>query len=154
MATFNELLNEKVYPRLTDGKHKMILTGIGTPVTTKKSTGEETQYIPIRLQVVATGRPVVTNIFADSFKGFFISPIQAQLDPNNEKEWGITALEFINDLIENQTPLDVWVERVTYIGAQGERTTTNYTFFEPKKQIAPSQTASQPNEASEEDIPF
>ena len=154
MTTFENLLNEKVYPRLTDGKHRMILTGIGTPVTTKKSTGEETQYLPIRLQVVETGRPVVTNIFADSFKGFFINPIQTQLDPNNEKEWGISASEFINDLIENQTPLDVWVERVTYIGSQGERTTTNYTFYEPKKQAASSQTASHPNEATEEDISF
>ena len=154
MATFNELLNEKVYPRLTDGKHKMILTGVATSVTTKKSTGEETEYLPIRLEVVATGRPVVTNIFADSFKGFFINPIQAQLDPNNEKEWGITTSEFIKDLIENKTQLDVWVERVTYIGAQGERTTTNYTFFEPKKQVASSQTNSHPNEATEEDISF
>lgn len=153
MATFNELLNEKVYPRLTDGKHTMFLTGIGTPVTTKKSTGEETQYLPVRLEVTETGRPVVTNIFADSFKGFFINPIQAQLDPDNEGAWGISASELIKDLIENQRPLNVWVERVTYIGTQGEKTTTNYTFYEPKKQTAQASNAPA-NEANPEDIPF
>ena len=133
MTIFNELFAEKVYPKLTDGMHIMTLTGIGTPIDTKNSKGVETQYLPIRLEVVATGRPVVTNVFADSFKPFFISPIQSQLDTTNTKEWESNMI-FIQELIENKTPLQVWVERTTYISpTKGEQTTTNYHFFEPVK---------------------
>ena len=149
MATlFNDLLNEKVYPKLVNGMYPMILTGIGTPVKTKNALGEETEYVPVRLEVIETGRPVVYNVFASQFKSFFISPIQTQIDPDNQREWA-TAGELIRELIETKAPLNVWVERVTYIGSQGEKTTTNYTFFEPTKKQASNVPA---KEANPEDI--
>lgn len=147
MTTFNELFNAPVYPKLQDGLNKVIITGIGTPVDAKKKDGSPTQYLPIRMEVVATGRPVVHNVFIDQFIPFFISPIQNQIDPNGK--WDKTQ-DFINELLSEKIELDCWVERVTYVGASGAKSTTNYNFFEP----APKPQTNASTEAAPEDIPF
>lgn len=151
MTTFNELFNAPVYPKLQDGLNKVIITGIGTPVDTKKSTGEPTQYLPVRMEVVATGRPVVHNVFIDQFIPFFISPIQNQIDPNGK--WDKTQ-DFINELLSEKIELDCWVERTTYISAKGTKSTTNYNFFEPAPKTVNTATATSEKEAKAEDIPF
>lgn len=155
-TTFSELFGEKVYPKLTNGCYPMILTGIGTPVETKNALGEAVQYLPLRLEVVETGRPVVFNMFADNFKSFFISPIQSQIDPDNQKEW-TSISDFIHELIQDKTVLNVWVERVTYISKDGEKSTTNYTFFEPTKKTnltSSQENAPQVQEAALSEINF
>lgn len=147
MTTFNDLFNQKVYPKLQDGLNKVIITGIGTPVDAKKKDGSPTQYVPVRMEIVETGRPVVHNVFVDQFISFFVSPIQNQIDPDGTWE---SVMSFIQELISEKTQLDCWVERVTYIGASGAKSTTNYNFFEP----APKPQTNASTEAAPEDIPF
>lgn len=149
MTTFNELFKAKVFPKLTEGLNVMILKGFGSPVETTNSKKEPTSYIPVKLGIVWSGRIVTYNVFADQFQGRFLSPIQSQINPENDRQWE-SAEELFNEIIANKTPLNCWIERVTYLSATGERTTMNFNFSEPK--VKPVTTQS--TEENLEEIPF
>lgn len=141
MINPTEFFATKLYPLLTNGKHTVIITAYKAPVETEKKDKSKTYYVPISMQL-ETGRPITYNVFEDQWLGRFIGPIQTQVNPDNDQVWESQG-EFLNDLIENKTPIDCWLEKVNYLSATGVKTTWNYNFAEPIEEVAPKNAPAQ-----------
>lgn len=148
----SDFFSAPLYPRLTEGKFSVILTSYKNPVAAKKKDGTPTAYIPLTI-VLPTGKPVTFNVFTDQFQSRFVSPVQAQVDPENKTIW--TSLgAFLKHIVDNKIPLDCWIEHTTYLASSGVRSAWNFNFFEPAPKTTPAVNSQITEETATEDIPF
>lgn len=142
---FKKLFEQTLYPSLKEGKQSVIILELGHAQTTKNKLQEEVEYLPIKIQIVDTGRPVIFNVFESQFMSRFINPIQRQVNP--EGKWD-TIAAFISELIEGPIALDCWVTRNEFLDSKGViRSQMDFNFFEP---AAPTIAQTQTNVVSEQ----
>lgn len=108
-------------PQLNEGVYKCKLVSHKL-VDTKP----ENPYIALEF-VTESGRTLKENRFNQGFQ-IFVSHLKQQLSRGDEE---IGVLDFLNELIENQTEFNIWITK--YIPANGGQTRSNFNFLEPRK---------------------
>lgn len=123
----NDLLNfyqnGKSLPILREGKYNVVLKGTELVVN---ETNPNNSYVKVTLQTTE-GRTITTNKFDRGFR-IMLSHLKKQLQREDEE---VGVQEFLNELITNATPLNIWV--TIYTDPETLRSNTNINFLEPNK---------------------
>lgn len=115
--------NGKLNPALTEGKYEVKL--ISHEAVQKK----DKTFIKFVFEDIHTGRKITENRFEKGF-GIMLAHLREQLHMENQE---LVIKDFLNDLIKNETVINIWVTRVTF--EDGSRK-TNINFLEPIKKTA------------------
>lgn len=131
-------------PQLNEGVYKCKLTSHKL-VDTKP----ENPYVALEF-VTESGRTLKENRFNQGFQ-IFVSHLKQQLGRGDEE---IGVLEFLNELIENETEFNIWITK--YIPANGGQTRSNFNFLEPRKKtdtgVAVDEDPASTEEVEDEDL--
>ena len=125
-------------PQLNEGVYKCKLVSHKL-VDTKP----ENPYIALEF-VTESGRTLKENRFNQGFQ-IFVSHLKQQLGRGDEE---IGVLEFLNELIENETEFNIWITK--YIPANGGQTRSNFNFLEPRKKTDTGVSVDEPADSTEE----
>lgn len=127
-----EMYNSTFQPALTEGEYTVQM------LSHEYVANENAPYIKFQFKVMNSDRILTENRFEKGF-GVLVSHLRQQLGRENE---AVKPQEFFNELIQNKTPIKIWVVKRVVNGVPR----TNFNFLEP----IPEQT---PNtEIIEEDI--
>lgn len=119
-----EMYNSTFQPALAEGVYTVKMT------KHEYVANEKAPYIKFEFEVLETGRKLVENRFEKGF-GVLVSHLRQQLGRENE---AIKPQEFFNELINKETPFNIWVVKRTVNGAPR----TNFNFLEPLPEKAPN----------------
>ncbi|MBQ7306901.1 MAG: hypothetical protein IJW82_00040 [Clostridia bacterium] len=113
--------NGKSLPILREGKYDVVLK---STAYVANETNPNNSYIKVILET-NEGRQISTNKFNRGFQ-IMIAHLKKQLG-REDKE--VVVQEFLNELINNKTPLNIWV--TIYTDPNTKRSNTNINFLEP-----------------------
>lgn len=123
----NDLLNYyqngKSLPVLREGKYDVVLKATEFVAN---ETNPNNSYIKVTLETTE-GRTITTNKFDRGFK-IMLAHLKKQLHREDEE---VGVQDFLNELITNATPLNIWV--TIYTDPNTLRSNTNINFLEPNK---------------------
>ena len=112
--------NGKLNPALTEGKYEVKL------ISHEAVQKNDKTFIKFVFEDIHTGRKITENRFEKGF-GIMLAHLREQLHMENQE---LVIKDFLNDLIKNETVINIWVTRVTF--EDGSRK-TNINFLEPIK---------------------
>ena len=112
-----EMYNSIFQPVLAEGVYTVKMTKY------EYVANEKLPYIKFEFEVLETGRKLIENRFEKGFS-VFLSQLRQQLGRENE---AIKPQEFFNELINEETPFNIWVVRKIVNGIPR----TNFNFLEP-----------------------
>lgn len=113
--------NGKSLPILREGKYDVVLK---STAYVANETNPNNSYIKVILET-NEGRQISTNKFNRGFQ-IMIAHLKKQLGREDEE---VVVQEFLNELINNKTPLNIWV--TIYTDPNTKRSNTNINFLEP-----------------------
>lgn len=108
-------------------------------------TNPENPYVALEF-VTESGRTLKENRFNQGFQ-IFVSHLKQQLGRGDEE---IGVLDFLNELIENETKFNIWITK--YIPANGGQTRSNFNFLEPRKKADTGVSVDTDNNGSTEEV--
>ena len=130
-----EMYKGTFQPALAEGIYKVKLLSHEYVENTNDSTKD---YIKVDMEVVegaSKGRKINENRFTAGFP-VMISHLRQQL---NREDEAVEPIKFFNELIENETPFDIWVVKRVVKGSPK----TNIHFLEPIKEETPNITVTE-----------
>lgn len=113
--------NGKSLPILREGKYDVVLK---STAYVANETNPNNSYIKVILET-NEGRQISTNKFNRGFQ-IMIAHLKKQLGREDDE---VVVQEFLKELIDNKTPLNVWV--TIYTDPNTKRSNTNINFLEP-----------------------
>lgn len=113
--------NGKSLPILREGKYDVVLK---STAYVANEANPNNSYIKVILET-NEGRQISTNKFNRGFQ-IMIAHLKKQLGREDDE---VIVQEFLKELIDNKTPLNVWV--TIYTDPATKRSNTNINFLEP-----------------------
>ena len=112
-----EMYNSTFQPALKEGVYQVKMT------SHEYVANEKAPYIKFTFETLDNGRKLTENRFEKGF-GVMISHLRQQLGRQDEE---IVVKDFLDELIANQTPFNIWVVKRIVNGTPK----TNFNFLEP-----------------------
>lgn len=137
-----DLLSKTFQKELSAGEHTAVLTAHPFKASNK---GSEFDYIAASFIIDGT-LAYNRNLFERELS-IFLSQIRRQLNRQNED---INPMEFLKELVDNKTPLKIWVEyKIVPTRDNGLKRVQNVYYTEPLGP-ATTETTAEADDASEE----
>lgn len=121
-----EMYNSTFQPALKEGVYQVKMT------SHEYVANEKAPYIKFTFETIDNGRKLTENRFEKGF-GVMISHLRQQLGRQDEE---IVVKDFLDELIANQTPFNIWVVKRIVNGTPK----TNFNFLEPIEETTPNTT--------------
>ena len=121
-----EMYNSTFQPALKEGVYQVKMT------SHEYVANEKAPYIKFTFETIDNGRKLTENRFEKGF-GVMISHLRQQLGRQDEE---IVVKDFLDELIANQTPFNIWVVKRIVNGTPK----TNFNFLEPIEEATPNTT--------------
>lgn len=125
-----EMYNSTFQPALAEGVYRVKM--LSHEYCENANGVTKKPYIKFTFEVLENGRKLTDNRFDTGF-GVMVSHLRQQLGRENE---AVQPQAFFNELIENETPFNIWVVKRIVNGTPR----TNFNFLEPIPEVAPNTT--------------